>query len=126
VGRLLVTIEGNPWAGRVNVRTGMAWSSRRREAKAYLEQVRLAALQARRAQRVAYGAQRVEVWLTLYVPDLRRRDVDGPVKAILDGLTAAGVWADDAHVWTLHVRKALGRPRAVVVVAPLTAPDPAC
>lgn len=119
--RLLVTIDGNPWAGRVNVRTGMAWSRARKAAGGYLETVRLAALQARRAQQVAYGTQRVEVWLSLYVPDLRVRDVDGPIKAILDGLTAAEVWADDSQVWALHVRKVVGTPRAVVVVAPLEA-----
>ena len=133
MGRLLVTIPGNPWQGRINARDraavrrdGTPYNRKRPGFAAYQRTVELAALQARRAQQVAFGTLRVEVWLTLYVPDERRRDLDGPVKALLDGLTDAGVWADDSQVWALHVRKRVGEPRAVVVVAPLTGSESAC
>jgi len=36
--------------------------------------------------------------IELCPPDRRRRDVDNFDKAILDSLTAAGVWGDDSQV----------------------------
>lgn len=131
--RLLVTIPGNPWAGRINARDragvtrdGRPYNRKRPGFAAYQEQVRLAALQARRAQQVAFGLDLVEVWISLWVPDRRRRDIDGPIKALLDGLTGAEVWADDQQVWALHVRKHLGAARATVLVARLTERAGAC
>ena len=41
--------------------------------------------------------------LMLHPPDKRRRDIDGPLKALLDALTHAGVWEDDSQVRDLHV-----------------------
>jgi crossover junction endodeoxyribonuclease RusA len=40
-------------------------------------------------------ADRLHVAITLHPPDNRRRDVDNYLKAPLDALTHAGVWADD-------------------------------
>lgn len=59
-------------------------------------------------------AQRVNVGLTgplvvdivAYMPDKRRRDVDNVLKALLDGLTHAGVWGDDSQVVDLRISKA--------------------
>lgn len=128
-----MTIPGNPWAGRINARDragvkrdGTPYNRKRAGFVAYQEQVRLAALQARRAQQVAFGLDRVEVWICLWVPDRRRRDIDGPIKALLDGLTGAEVWADDQQVWSLHVRKQMGEPRATVLVGRLTERADAC
>ena len=42
--------------------------------------------------------------LTLHPPDKRRRDIDGPLKALLDALTHAHVWEDDSQVRDLHIR----------------------
>lgn len=41
----------------------------------------------------------------LYLPHTERPDVDNLVKAILDAMTRAGVWKDDAQVWLLTVSK---------------------
>lgn len=46
-----------------------------------------------------------------------RPDADNLVKSILDALTRAGVWEDDAQVWDLRVRKWRGEvPRWAVFV----------
>lgn len=50
------------------------------------------------------GALAVEI--VAHMPDKRRRDLDNVLKALLDGLTHAGVWADDSQVVDLHIRKA--------------------
>ena len=39
------------------------------------------------------------------VPHTVRPDADNLVKALLDAMTRAGVWEDDAQVYDLHVRK---------------------
>lgn len=41
--------------------------------------------------------------LALRPPDRRRRDIDGPLKCLLDALTRLGVWADDSQVKKLEV-----------------------
>ena len=52
---------------------------------------------ASRMARPALGA--LEVVVTLYPPDKRRRDADNFAgKALLDALTLAGVWADDSQI----------------------------
>jgi crossover junction endodeoxyribonuclease RusA len=36
-------------------------------------------------------------------PDNRRRDLDNLTKALLDGLTHAGLWEDDSQIVDLHI-----------------------
>lgn len=43
------------------------------------------------------------VQVVVYPPDHRRRDVDNTLKALLDSLTHADVWGDDAQVDQLFV-----------------------
>lgn len=38
-------------------------------------------------------------------PHTQKPDGDNVAKAVMDGLTAAGVWPDDAVVWSLEIRK---------------------
>ena len=38
-------------------------------------------------------------------PHTQKPDADNVAKAVMDGLTAAGVWPDDAVVWCLEIRK---------------------
>lgn len=53
----------------------------------------------------------------ILIPHTARPDADNLVKSLLDALTRAGVWADDAQVWDLRVRKWRGaRPRWAVFV----------
>lgn len=57
------------------------------------------------------------VVVNLYPPDRRRRDIDNPIKALLDAMTHAGIWNDDSQIKKLTVEmmpKAKGR--AVVSV----------
>ncbi len=45
----------------------------------------------------------VEVNITLYPPDRRRRDLDNYNKALFDALTNARVWADDSQVKRMQI-----------------------
>lgn len=122
MSQIRIEIPGNAWRGRINVRTGRAWSAGRRDAKAYLDEVADWTRRAVRAQGQAFAHGPLEAWLTLVVPDRRRRDLDGPIKTLLDGVTAGGGWGDDSQVEILHVRRTVerGQARAVLVVRSLT------
>ena len=43
------------------------------------------------------------VEIEAYRPDKRRRDLDNLLKAVLDGCTHAGVWADDSNIVDLRI-----------------------
>jgi len=61
----------------------------------------------------------VSVRVDLYPADNRRRDIDNPLKALLDSLTEAGVWSDDSLVHRLVVekrRRVDGNPFCVVTI----------
>ena len=49
--------------------------------------------------------QPVRVEIEAFRPDKRRRDLDNLLKALLDSLTAAGVWIDDSQIADLRIRK---------------------
>ena len=59
----------------------------------------------------------VRVELDFYLPTARRVDCDNLSKNVLDAMTHAGVWCDDAQITDLHVRKhRAGRHEGRVVV----------
>lgn len=73
-----------------------------RTGRAYRETVQSLAM----AQRGVRGfKQPVHVSVALYLPDRRQRDIDNLNKALLDALSHAGVWADDALVDSLEIRR---------------------
>ncbi len=68
---------------------------------------------------------RLAVSLTMTPPDHQRRDVDNCLKAVLDALTHAGVWRDDAQIDRLLIERAAPCPEApklTAVIAVLDAP----
>jgi crossover junction endodeoxyribonuclease RusA len=60
----------------------------------------------------------VSVFIDLYFPDKRRRDIDGPIKLTLDSLEESGIIKDDKQVAKLHVNKRIDRvkPRLELIV----------
>ncbi|QMV32322.1 crossover junction endodeoxyribonuclease [Ralstonia phage Elie] len=46
------------------------------------------------------------VWVRLWMPDNRARDIDNPIKVLFDLLTRCKVWVDDSQVDELHVSRA--------------------
>ncbi len=60
---------------------------------------------------------RLAVSLTMTPPDHQRRDVDNCLKAVLDALTHAGVWRDDAQIDRLLIERAAPCPEAPKLTA---------
>jgi crossover junction endodeoxyribonuclease RusA len=48
-------------------------------------------------------AGKLKVEIEAFRPDRRRRDLDNLLKAILDGMTHAGVWEDDSNIVDLRI-----------------------
>jgi crossover junction endodeoxyribonuclease RusA len=48
-------------------------------------------------------AGKLKVEIEAFRPDKRRRDLDNLLKAVLDGLTHAGVWEDDSNIVDLRI-----------------------
>lgn len=47
----------------------------------------------------------LQVWIEVFVPDRRRRDLDNLAKALLDAVTHSGVWKDDSLIEDLRFRR---------------------
>jgi len=43
------------------------------------------------------------VMVTLYPPDRRKRDIDNPIKPLLDSLTKSGLWLDDSQIKRIEI-----------------------
>jgi crossover junction endodeoxyribonuclease RusA len=65
----------------------------------------------------------VSVEILAYPPDRRRRDLDNILKAALDALTHAGIWADDSLVAALRIERMdpSERPRLEILIEPMQA-----
>lgn len=91
-----------PWPPTINayykpVRSSLYLSAKGRKYKARLEEI---------IHEQAPGISLeenlfVEVWL--FPPDRRTRDLDNYMKALLDGITGAGIWLDDSQIDQLHL-----------------------
>ena len=46
---------------------------------------------------------RLSVYIAVFPPDRRKRDLDNLPKAILDALTYAGVWQDDSQIDSITI-----------------------
>jgi len=62
--------------------------------RAYRQAVLAAVLE----QRPGKAAGRISVEVLAFAPDRRKRDTDNLLKALFDGITHAGVWADDSQI----------------------------
>jgi crossover junction endodeoxyribonuclease RusA len=88
------SMRAGPMAGRVLL------SKRGRE---YRKAVNASVTDQNGAQATFGG--RLGISIILYPPDRRKADIDNRCKAILDGLTHAGVWGDDEQIDVLIVRR---------------------
>lgn len=94
----------------LNCRSGRVSVYRKKAAKSYRDAV----LRAFPFETSLTG--RLSCVIELWTPDRRRRDLDNPLKAILDAITAAGIWEDDSLVDRLEVRRAGVKPGGEVSV----------
>lgn len=62
------------------------------------------------------------VAITLFPPDLRRRDLDNYNKALFDALTHAGVWEDDSQVKRMLVEwgPVVSKGKVEITITPFT------
>lgn len=99
-----------PWPPSVNhywrnvVINGRPRTLLSKEGRAY----KLAAADAVRQQRRGPSAPlsgRIAISIALFPPDRRSYDLDNRIKAVLDSLTAAGVWQDDRQVKVIHIEE---------------------
>jgi crossover junction endodeoxyribonuclease RusA len=60
----------------------------------------------------------IEAFVTLYPPDKRRRDLDNPMKALLDAMQEAGVYDDDCQIkkLTIEMRNPIKGGKCCVVI----------
>ncbi len=77
------------------------------EGRAYRTAVSNKAAEARRGGMMATGPMRgrLDVAITAYPPDNRRRDLDNLLKQPLDALTGAGLWEDDSQIDRLRITR---------------------
>lgn len=52
-----------------------------------------------------FNKSKLQVVVTLYPPDNRKRDIDNVLKCLFDSLTHAKVWHDDSQVKRLFIEK---------------------
>lgn len=55
---------------------------------------------------VRLGEVPIALHIVAWMPDARRRDVDNLLKAPLDAMAHAGIYADDSQIVALSIRKA--------------------
>jgi len=117
------TVPGPPKAKerpRFNMKTGRVFTPK--TSRAYEQNVAASAIEAGAHRRM----DETSSWgisMNIFFPDLRRRDLDNVVKAILDGLNRV-VWWDDSQVVSMTTKKALDRDNPRVEVSLTHDPKP--
>jgi Holliday junction resolvase RusA-like endonuclease len=87
------------------------------EGRAYRDAVARVA----RAQAIVSASGELAVDVALVPGDRRKRDIDNPLKALLDALTHAGAWEDDSQIRRLVVSRhdpVPGAAAAIVEIRP--------
>jgi crossover junction endodeoxyribonuclease RusA len=74
-----------------------------REGRRYRERIRGLLMAARLSPATSTFRGRVHMTVTLHPPDRKRRDLDNSMKALLDALEHAGVYADDSQIDELKI-----------------------
>lgn len=73
------------------------------DGRAYRDSVGIFARAVLRGAKPLTGALSVRIELS--PPDRRRRNIDNVLKALLDAMTAAGVWIDDSQIDELTIKR---------------------
>lgn len=73
-------------------------------------QYRLAVAEIVQQERLEPVLGRMAVMIAVHPPDNRKRDLDNVLKAALDALQAAGVYADDCAIDCIHVSRGQIKP----------------
>lgn len=102
-GRLILTTTGRLYQPRVDTK----------ETKVYYQEVGWICLQKGIASPM-HGELHMEV--DLYPPDKRKRDIDGPLKVLLDSLQRGRIYEDDSQIVKLLVNKLRPKDKGIVVV----------
>ena len=55
-------------------------------------------------QHPSFGGQLLSISLDFYPPDRRKRDIDNPVKPLLDALVCAGLFDDDSQIKEMSLK----------------------
>lgn len=64
----------------------------------------------------SFQGSTISVEVLLHPPDARKRDIDNPIKPILDSLQRAGLFDDDYQIACLLVRRMIIIPKGKVIV----------
>lgn len=56
-----------------------------------------------RSQPTRFGNQYLSLTLEFYPPDRRVRDIDNPIKPLLDSLVQSGLFNDDSQIKVMHI-----------------------
>lgn len=92
-----------PWPPSANHFQGQRYGKRFLSAKTKLFRLKVSDEVAK--SNLAPLAQALEVFIALYPPDKRKRDIDNYIKQTLDALQHAGVYEDDSQINKLTVIK---------------------
>lgn len=96
VGRTVTTKNGKSYQQRVNTD----------QTKLFYYEVWLVIKKLKALKTISMPIQdEISVEVSLYAPDTRKRDIDNPIKALLDGLVKGGLLQDDSQISRLSIER---------------------